>query len=100
MYIIKRSLVCVFISAALLLLSSCGPAPVVEFRPSAAPAESVERSAPAAKEIYVLNSASLIFHRPDCAWAAKIAPERRIDWEGDRETLLSVGYDPCKFCKP
>ena len=35
-----------------------------------------------------------------CAWAAKISEENRIEWTGDRETLIGVGYLPCKSCKP
>lgn len=54
----------------------------------------------AAPVTYVLNRASVKFHRPECAWAAKISGENRIDWTGDRETLLEVGYRPCSVCKP
>ena len=59
------------------------------------------RSAPAAEgETYILNAGSVKFHRPSCAWADRIKEENRIEWTGDRETLLQVGYKPCSICKP
>ena len=65
-----------------------------------------ERSLPARDpgeentETYILNRGSVKFRRPDCAWAAKISGENRIEWTGDRETLIEVGYRPCSVCKP
>lgn len=84
--------------ALALLLTGCGPAPAeVRIEPLPAPSE-VVRSAP--EGVYVLNPSTDRFHSPDCPWAAKIAPERRLEWTGDREELLSVGYEPCQICKP
>lgn len=89
-------------AALVLLLTGCGPVPPeIRVEPSAAPSAAPSEAVHAASEtVYVLNPASGRFHRPDCVWAAKIAPERRVDWAGDRETLLSVGYEPCQICKP
>lgn len=99
---------------ALLLLTGCGAKTkprqtVVYYEPSAEISEPVERSVPdpdtrsapdAAPVTYVLNRASVKFHRPECAWAAKISDDSRIEWIGDRETLLEVGYRPCSACRP
>ena len=64
-------------------------------------ADPVTRSAPVKDaETYILNRSSVKFHRPTCAWAAKISEENRIEWTGDRETLIEVGYVPCRFCDP
>lgn len=83
------------------LLSGCGPAPpTVTVRESAAPVRVSESDREEAAELYVLNPSSARFHRPGCAWAAKIAPEHRVEWAGDREELLEVGYRPCSYCKP
>ena len=49
---------------------------------------------------YVLNPSTLRFHRVSCVWAERIAPERRIEYDGDRDELLAVGYQPCHYCKP
>lgn len=95
--------VCVFALCLALLLSACGPRPAVTIAPETAPpARTVSESdtGAAAGVGYVLNPFSQRFHRPGCAWAAKIAPEHRIDWTGDREDLIAVGYQPCHYCKP
>lgn len=88
--------------ACALLLAGCRPVPGVEIRvpptPTSAPVSESDRVATG--ELYVLNPSSARFHRPGCSWAAKIASERRIEWTGDREKLLAVGYRPCSFCKP
>lgn len=89
-------------AALVLLLTGCGPQlPEIRVEPSAAPSAAPSEAVRAVSEtVYVLNPASVRFHRPDCVWAAKIAPERRLEWTGDREELLSVGYEPCRICKP
>ena len=93
-----RALACALIVAA--LLSGCGPKPTVTVyveQPAA-----VERavSVPDSGTDYVLNPASMRFHRPGCAWAEKIAEDRRIEYSGDRQILVDVGYLPCHYCEP
>lgn len=84
-----------------LLLTGCGPAlPTVTVRESAAPVRVSESDRETSGELFVLNPSSSCFHRPGCAWAAKIAPEHRVEWAGDREELLAVGYRACSYCKP
>ena len=97
----RRARLCVLGVVAMVLLTGCRPEPEIVIRemPTAAPAV-VERSASAGDPDYILNPGTLRFHRPDCSWAARIDPERRIDYAGDRQTLLDVGYQPCHFCKP
>lgn len=100
-----RMILCIL--ALVVLLSGCGreTRTVVEYL---GPVETAQpnpdaptRSAPTAEgETFILNTSSVKFHRPSCAWAQKIKEERRIEWTGDRETLLEVGYKPCSVCKP
>lgn len=87
------------LAAAALLLSGCGPAPgpTVYVREAAPPVSDYDRQT---GEAFVLNPASGKFHRPGCAWAEKIDPERRIEYYGDRQILVDVGYLPCHYCKP
>ena len=94
-----RALACALIGGAL-LLSGCGPKPTVTVYVEQ-PA-SVERavSVPDSGTDYVLNPASMRFHRPGCAWAEKIAEDRRIEYSGDRQILVDVGYLPCHYCEP
>lgn len=93
-----RALACALIGAA--LLSGCRPRPTVTVYVEQ-PA-SVERavSVPDSGTDYVLNPASMRFHRPGCAWAEKIAEDRRIEYSGDRQILVDVGYLPCHYCEP
>lgn len=91
-----RALACALIGAA--LLTGCRPEPVVTVRESAPPVSESDRAVTG--ELYVLNPSSQRFHKPGCVWAEKIAPERRIEWTGDRADLIAVGYQPCYYCEP
>jgi flagellar biosynthesis protein FlhF len=46
---------------------------------------------------YVANHNSILFHRPECAWAKRIRPENRIVFESI-EAAVSKEYIPCKTC--
>ena len=94
-----RALCCLLIGAAL-LLSGCRPQPTVTVTVERQAA--VERAVlvPDSGVVYILNPSSMRFHRPGCTWAERIAPERRVEFSGDRETLIAVGYQPCHYCEP
>ena len=49
---------------------------------------------------YVLNTSSMKFHLPDCAVAARIAPQNRRETTASRQALLDQGYTPCGSCGP
>lgn len=87
--------------ACALLLSGCRrEPPTVTVYESAPPVRVSESDRAAEGQRFVLNPSSACFHRPDCAWAEKIDPERRVDWTGSWEELIAVGYQPCHYCKP
>lgn len=95
--------VCALIgAAALLILAGCGPRPSVEIRVMPTPTAAVERSVSDSdrEPAFVLNPSSGKFHRPGCTWAQRIGPERRIEYSGDRQILVDVGYLPCHYCEP
>ncbi len=48
---------------------------------------------------YVGSKNSNIYHFPDCEWAQKISPANQI-WFSSPQEALSIGYSPCKVCKP
>jgi hypothetical protein len=52
-----------------------------------------------AKYRYVASKNSRVFHRPDCRWAERIAPENLIGYSS-REEAIESGKRPCKSCKP
>lgn len=49
---------------------------------------------------YILNISSKKFHLPDCSGAESIKESNKETFKGDRETLISQGYSPCKTCNP
>jgi micrococcal nuclease len=53
----------------------------------------------AAPAKYVGNANSKKFHRPECEWGAKIAPQNRVEF-ATREAAVQAGYEPCGSCKP
>ena len=53
-----------------------------------------------AEEDYVLNRNSGKFHYPSCPSAGEIKEANRWDFHGTRETVIELGYEPCKSCNP
>jgi flagellar biosynthesis protein FlhF len=56
-----------------------------------------KNSSPRFRDHYVANHNSILFHRPECAWAKRIRPEKRIEFESFEEAA-SKEYIPCKTC--
>ena len=69
-----------------------------------APGERIQRSleAPGEEENrpFVLNTSSMIFHRPGCTWAARISDLNKRDVIGPRSELIAEGFSPCGVCHP
>ena len=49
---------------------------------------------------YVLNTSSKKFHDPACSSVGKIKESNRENFTGERQELLTRGYEPCKVCNP
>lgn len=49
---------------------------------------------------YILNTSSKKFHYPDCSSVGKMSQKNKKDFSGDRNELISDGYEPCKSCNP
>ena len=49
---------------------------------------------------YVLNKSSHKFHDPDCSGALDIKEKNRWDYRGTRQSVVDMGYEPCKICNP
>ncbi|MBO4688941.1 MAG: MBL fold metallo-hydrolase [Clostridiales bacterium] len=49
---------------------------------------------------YVVNKSSGKFHLPNCESVAKMSEKNKWCYEGDRETLIEEGYEPCQMCNP
>ena len=63
-------------------------------------AESSSASSSTQEQKYILNTNSKKFHKPTCKNADDIKETNREECTGDRETLVSSGYTPCKNCNP
>jgi len=56
--------------------------------------------APAVSAGSVVGSTqSKVYHRPDCRWAAQIAPENFVTFASEEEAK-AAGRRPCRFCFP
>lgn len=49
---------------------------------------------------YVLNTNTMKFHKPGCSSVKKIAAGNRSDYDGTRDSVINMGYEPCKKCNP
>ncbi len=52
------------------------------------------------EEAYILNKSSEKFHYPWCSAVSDIAAKNRWEYHGSRESILEMGYRPCKLCSP
>lgn len=68
--------------------------------------EPSDRSVPADPEpepaamVYVLNTSTRKFHLPGCSSVSTIKDSNRRDYEGTREEVIAMGYEPCGRCHP
>ncbi|MCD7785344.1 MAG: hypothetical protein LUH18_07205 [Oscillospiraceae bacterium] len=54
----------------------------------------------ATESVYVLNTSTKKFHRPDCRHVGSIKDENKEEYNGNREDLIEQGYSPCGTCNP
>lgn len=71
------------------------PAPV----PTPAP-EPKPEPAPTPGTDYILNTNSHKFHDPHCSSVAQMKESNKEYYNGSREDVISMGYDPCGRCHP
>ena len=51
-------------------------------------------------DVYILNCNTKKFHRPECASVKDIKGKNKERYEGNKETLIEQGYEPCALCRP
>ena len=49
---------------------------------------------------YILNTNTKKFHYPWCSSVDQMADKNKLEYTGDREDVIEMGYDPCKRCNP
>jgi len=52
------------------------------------------------KPDFILDSKSKEYHLPSCDKIADIEDDIKLDYIGDKDKFKSLGYSPCKKCKP
>ncbi|HEX3078211.1 MAG TPA: ComEC/Rec2 family competence protein [Lachnospiraceae bacterium] len=50
--------------------------------------------------IYIINTNTNKFHRPDCSSVTDMKPENRLETDTSRDELIKEGYEACSRCKP
>ncbi len=63
-----------------------------------APADAVPARPEPEEGAWVLNTATKKFHRMFCLSAVQMDDGKRKIFEGSREELLDMGYEPCSWC--
>ena len=49
---------------------------------------------------YVLNTSTMKFHKSTCKDVDKIKEENYSTFDGSRDEIIGMGYEPCGHCKP
>ena len=49
---------------------------------------------------YILNKSSMKFHDPECSGAESISEKNRRTYQGTRQSVIDMGYEPCRICNP
>lgn len=110
----KRTAICLLLAAALLVLAACSAVRgrtdrydgftvrTEKTREEAQPAQDAPTRAlePEAAEDYVLNKSSKKFHYPTCPGVKDMKEKNRWDYHGTRQSVIDLGYQPCKTCNP
>ena len=71
------------------------PEPSEEPQPEADPTPT-----PAVIREYVLNKGTMKFHKPSCSSVKDIKEENKEFFEGTRDEVIEMGYEPCGRCHP
>lgn len=59
-----------------------------------------DSGAEAEQQEYILNTSSGKFHLPACSGAKRMQKKNREVYQGSREDVIAMGYEPCKSCNP
>lgn len=49
---------------------------------------------------YILNTNTKKFHYPGCSSVKQMKDKNKREYNGTRDEVISMGYDPCKKCNP
>lgn len=52
------------------------------------------------QQTYILNKNTKKFHYTWCSSVSQMKEKNKIEFTGDRQTVIDKGYVPCKNCNP
>lgn len=55
---------------------------------------------PADEYSYILNTSSMVFHKPDCGSVKTMSDKNKQSYTGTRESVVDMGYSACGNCNP
>lgn len=73
--------------------------PVVVAPPETTPAPETANQIPVGTD-YVLNTNTHKFHYPSCGSVKQMSEKNKQAYNGNREDVIAMGYEPCKKCNP
>ncbi len=78
------------------------PTPEPTLEPTEAPNEEPEIYEEVEPEgtDYILNTNTKKFHYPGCSSVKQMKDKNKREYNGSRDDVISMGYDPCKKCNP
>lgn len=95
----RRIAVLIFAVVSMILCVSCDGSDssevnsIVVYTESAATIEIVSID-------YIINRNTSKFHYPDCPSVDLMSEHNKKEYTGDRDDLISQGYESCKRCNP
>ena len=76
------------------------PVKVVETKPVETEAPKDDPEPPSAGTDYVLNTNTKKFHYPSCRSVKQMSDKNKAYYNGTRDEVIAMGYDPCGNCHP
>ena len=61
--------------------------------------EQMQEQAATASE-YILNTNTMKFHRPGCSGVEQMSDANKWEYNGTRDEVIGMGYEPCRRCNP
>lgn len=72
----------------------------VQSAPTPAQTQQAQVQQPAETHTYIVNINTGRFHYPECSSVKQMKDKNKMEFTGDRQELISQGYQPCQNCNP
>ena len=76
------------------------PEPTSDPTPEPTPESTPEPTKDPAVHTYILNTNTHKFHYPSCSSVKDMEDHNKKEFEGTREEIIAMGYEPCGRCHP